>query len=47
MDETAVLEWLTNLEAMELADKIEEVNGKILETLIKEKDYLAVLFCKL
>ncbi|XP_022652688.1 uncharacterized protein LOC111260507 isoform X2 [Varroa jacobsoni] len=46
MDETAVLEWLTNLEAMELADKIEEVNGKILETLIKEKDYLAVLFYK-
>lgn len=46
MEEEAVLEWLTNLEAMELADKIEEVNGKILETLIKEKDYLAVLFCE-
>ncbi|XP_028968482.1 uncharacterized protein LOC100903717 [Galendromus occidentalis] len=46
MEEEAVLEWLTNLEAMELADKIEEVNGKILETLIKEKDYLAVLFYK-
>ncbi|OQR73882.1 hypothetical protein BIW11_01064 [Tropilaelaps mercedesae] len=46
MEEEGVLEWLTNLEAMELADKIEEVNGKILETLIKDKDYLAVLFYK-
>ncbi|CAN8017692.1 unnamed protein product, partial [Ixodes persulcatus] len=44
MDEEKVLDWLTNLEAMELADRIEEVNGKILGSLIKESQYLAVLF---
>nr|XP_037282150.1 uncharacterized protein LOC119175058 isoform X4 [Rhipicephalus microplus] len=46
MDEEKVLDWLTNLEAMELPDRIEEVNGKILESLIKESQYLAVLFYK-
>ncbi|CAN7982231.1 unnamed protein product, partial [Ixodes pacificus] len=46
MDEEKVLDWLTNLEAMELADRIEEVNGKILGSLIKESQYLAVLFYK-
>ncbi|XP_064488753.1 uncharacterized protein LOC135400775 isoform X2 [Ornithodoros turicata] len=46
MDEEKVLDWLTNLEAMEIPDRIEEVNGKILESLIKESQFLAVLFYK-
>ncbi|GFT85172.1 uncharacterized protein TNCV_496331 [Trichonephila clavipes] len=42
-DEEKVLAWLTDLDSMELPDKIEEVNAKILENLIEDSDYLAVL----
>lgn len=45
-DEEKVLAWLTDLDAMELPDKIEEVNVKILENLIEDSAYLAVLLYK-
>lgn len=47
MDEEGVLDFLTSLEAMDLPDRIEEVNAKILQKIIEETDYVAVLFCKL
>ncbi|UYV79369.1 hypothetical protein LAZ67_17002343 [Cordylochernes scorpioides] len=46
MDEEKVLAWLTDLDSMELPDKIEEVNAKILENLIEDTDYVVVLFYK-
>lgn len=46
MDEENVLEFLTSLEAMDLPDRIEEVNARILEKIVQETDFVAVLFCK-
>lgn len=46
MDEENVLDFLTSLEAMDLPDRIEEVNSKILEKIVEDTDYVAVLFCK-
>lgn len=46
MDEESVLDFLTSLEAMDLPDRIEEVNSKILEKIVEETDFVAVLFCK-
>lgn len=46
LDEEQVLEFLTSLEAMDLPDQIEEVNAKILEKIVHDTDYVAVLFCK-
>lgn len=46
MDEDNVLEFLTSLEAMDLPDRIEEVNARILEKIVQETNYVAVLFCK-
>lgn len=46
MDEENVLDFLTSLEAMDLPDRIEEVNQKILSKIIDDTDYVAVLFCK-
>ncbi|XP_022825601.1 uncharacterized protein LOC111355775 isoform X1 [Spodoptera litura] len=45
MDEESVLDFLTSLEAMDLPDRIEEVNQKILAKIIEDTDYVAVLFC--
>ncbi|XP_050711802.1 uncharacterized protein LOC126995938 isoform X4 [Eriocheir sinensis] len=45
MDESGVLEFLTSLEAMELPDQIEEVNAKILDKIVEEQEFVAVLFC--
>ncbi|XP_042867144.1 uncharacterized protein LOC122249976 [Penaeus japonicus] len=45
MDEGGVLEFLTSLEAMELPDQIEEVNAKILDKIVEEQEFVAVLFC--
>lgn len=47
MDEENVLDFLTSLEAMDLPDRIEEVNAKILEKIIEDTEFVAVLFCKL
>lgn len=46
MDEEGVLDFLTSLEAMDLPDRIEEVNAKILAKIIEDTEYVAVLFCK-
>lgn len=46
MNEDEVLEWLTSVESMDLPDRIEEVNAKILQNYIDEHDLVAVLFCK-
>lgn len=46
MDEENVLDFLTSLEAMDLPDRIEEVNSKILEKIVEDTEYVAVLFCK-
>ncbi|XP_055374125.1 uncharacterized protein LOC129607269 isoform X7 [Condylostylus longicornis] len=45
MDEEGVLDFLTSLEAMDLPDRIEEVNAKALAKIIEDTDYVAVLFC--
>lgn len=46
MDEENVLNFLTSLEALDLPDRIEEVNSKILQKIIDDTDFVAVLFCK-
>lgn len=46
MDEEGVLDFLTSLEAMDLPDRIEEVNAKILQKIIEDTDFVAVLFCE-
>lgn len=46
MDEEGVLDFLTSLEAMDLPDRIEEVNGKILSKIVEDTPYVAVLFCE-
>ncbi|XP_008203455.2 uncharacterized protein LOC100118209 isoform X2 [Nasonia vitripennis] len=46
MDEENVLEFLTSLEAMDLPDRIEEVNAKILSKIVEDADFVAVLFYK-
>ncbi|XP_068911269.1 uncharacterized protein hlk isoform X6 [Tenebrio molitor] len=45
MDEENVLDFLTSLEAMDLPDRIEEVNPRILDKIVQETDFVAVLFC--
>ncbi|XP_061377515.1 uncharacterized protein LOC116766670 isoform X4 [Danaus plexippus] len=45
MDEESVLDFLTSLEAMDLPDRIEEVNQKILDKIVEDTEYVAVLFC--
>ena len=42
-----LMDYLASPEAMELPDQIEEVNAKQLDTLVQEKMFVAVLFCKL
>ncbi|KAF5299208.1 hypothetical protein FQA39_LY02381 [Lamprigera yunnana] len=44
-EEQDVLEFLTSLEAMDLPDRIEEVNARILDKIVQETDFVAVLFC--
>lgn len=45
MNEEALLDFLTSLEAMDLPDRIEEVNSKILSKIVEDTDFIAVLFC--
>lgn len=46
MDEENVLDFLTSLEAMDLPDRIEEVNSRILGKIVEDTEFVAVLFCK-
>ena len=41
-----MLEWLTAEENLELADVIEEVNEKMLETILERETDVVVFFCK-
>lgn len=43
-NEEQVFEWLIEDENRELADEIEDVNGRMLDKLINDKPFLAVLF---
>ncbi|GAU98024.1 hypothetical protein RvY_09228 [Ramazzottius varieornatus] len=45
-DEEKVLDWLTGIEGLEVADEIEELNQQLLERLINEGDNVAVLYYK-
>ena len=44
-NEEVVLEWLTGIEGLEVADEIEELNQQLLERLINEAGNVAVLYC--
>ncbi|XP_043272030.1 uncharacterized protein [Venturia canescens] len=46
MDEENVLEFLTSLEAMDLPDRIEEVNSKMIDKIVEDTEFVAVLFYK-
>lgn len=46
MDEENVLDFLTSLEAMDLPDRIEEVNSRILGKIVEDTEFVAVLFCE-
>ncbi|CAG7689960.1 unnamed protein product [Allacma fusca] len=45
-NEQSVLDFLTSLESMDNPDRIEEVNSKILDKIIHENNFVAVLFCR-
>ena len=46
-DEDEVLSWLTDENTLEIPGKIEEVNGRMLENILDENDYVVVFFCTL
>ena len=45
-DGDAIVDFLASEEALDMPDRIEEVNAKHLEKLIGERLFMAVLFCK-
>lgn len=45
MDEDEVLTWLTDDESLELPDRIEEVNLKMLQRLLDSTESVVVYFC--
>ena len=45
-DEDEVLAWLTDGENLEIAEKIESVNAKILNKLLETEGNVAVFFCE-
>lgn len=45
-DEDEVLSWITDENTLEIPGKIEEVNGKMLENILEENDYIVVFFCE-
>ena len=46
LDEDALLEWLIDNKDQGPASIIEEVDGKMLQTLVDTFEYLVVYFCK-
>lgn len=46
-DEDEVLAWLTDEDTLEIPDRIEEVNTKMLDKLLSENEHVVVFFCKL
>lgn len=45
-DEDEVLTWLTDDDTLELPDRIEEVNLKMLQRLLETTEFVCVFFCK-
>lgn len=46
-DEDEVLAWLTDENTLEIPDRIEEVNGKMLDKILSENEHVVVYFCKI
>ena len=46
-DEEEMVDWLTDPNVMEVSDRIERVNRKMLEKLMARNEYLGVVFCEL
>ena len=45
-DEEEMVDWLTDPNVMEVTDRIERVNRKMLEKLMARNEHLGVVFCK-
>lgn len=45
-DEDEVLAWITDDKTLEIPDRIEEVNTRMLDKIISERDHVVVFFCK-
>lgn len=45
-DEDEVLAWLTDEDTLEIPDRIEEVNSRMLDKILEENDHVVVFFCK-
>lgn len=45
-DEDEVLAWLTDENTLEIPDRIEEVNTKMLDKILTENEHVVVYFCK-
>lgn len=46
-DEDEVLAWLTDEDTLEIPDRIEEVNTRMLDKILSESDFVVVFFCML
>lgn len=46
-DEDEVLAWITDEDTLEIPDRIEEVNTRMLDKILAENDHVVVFFCKL
>lgn len=44
-DEDEVLAWLTDEDTLEIPDRIEEVNTRMLDKILSENDFVVVFFC--
>lgn len=44
-DEDEVLAWLTDEDTLEIPDRIEEVNARMLEKILSENEHVVVYFC--
>ena len=46
LDEDVPLKFVTSEEALDIPDKIDDVNTRMLDHLLNTSDYVAILFCK-
>lgn len=46
LDEESLLKWVTSEDALDIPDKIEDVNTKMLDKILSSSPYVTVLFCK-
>lgn len=45
-DEDEVLAWITDEDTLEIPDRIEEVNTRMLDKILSENDHVVVFFCE-